>query len=179
MDRIGSISGSDRFRTDPITGGPTITMLKAGDVVITADADGRCGSVTLHATAATDAEWQAGNQRYNNGNPLPKFEGDGGVPVNLSSTIVDPPGEPPACTNCHDGVAPFDFLRTVPYTPKMTAGLSDQELIDIVTKGDLPVDPLFDPAAPASVTKFFHTWSDISGDGAKGIVVYLRTLTSD
>jgi hypothetical protein len=155
----------------------TITVERAGDVVIKANAAGRCGTTTLHVTAATEAEWQAGNARYNDMNPLPKIQtDDGGVPVNFMGLVLDPPAKPPACTNCHGQYATSSIFRTATFIPYQTAGYSDQELIDMITRGDLPIEPLNDPIIPMAVLKFFHTWSDITGEEAKGVVVYLRSL---
>jgi len=162
---------------DAAYGEAMLTTLRAGDVTITADSDGRCGSSTLHITAATERQWQVGNARYNNMNPLPRIVVDGGAPLPSTNIVIDPPGMPPACTNCHGDTATNDVFRTISYNPEQTGGFSDQELIDIVTKGIAPVDGFFDSSiVPMFVWSFFHKWSDITGDEAQGMVVYLRSL---
>ena len=157
-------------------GSVLLTMLGAGDVTITANANGRCGASMLHITAATEAEWQAGNARYNNMNPLPMITVDGGIP-GPGLPNVDPPGAPPACTNCHGDTA-TGSLVTITETPSQVGGFSDQELIGIVTKGSVPAGGFFDPSViPQFAWSFFHKWTDIMGDDAQGMVVYLRSLS--
>src|SRR5262245_53826983 len=63
------------------SGGVLITMLKAGKVTITASLNGSCGTSELTITEATEAQWAAGNARYNNMNPLPTIMTDAnGIP---------------------------------------------------------------------------------------------------
>jgi hypothetical protein len=137
---------------------------------------GLCGSSTLHVTAATEDEWNAGNMRYNSGNPLPKFTTDGGVP-NIIGYVIDPPGMPPACTNCHGDTATTNTFKTVSHTPEQTGGFSDDQLIQIFTQAAVPMDGYFDNnVIPIFIWQFFHKWTDITGDTQKGVVVYLRSL---
>lgn len=158
-------------------GGMLLTMQRAGEVTITANANGRCGTSTLHITSATEEQWQAGIARYNNMYPLPKITADAGVPVDLTNVVVDPPGMPPACTNCHGVTATSEVFRTITFTPNQTGGYSDQQLVDIFTKGVVPMDGYFSgSAAPASAWSVLHSWSDISAEQAQAIVVYLRSL---
>ncbi len=157
-------------------GGVLLTMKRAGEVTITANARGECGTSTLHITAATEAQWQAGNARYNNMNPLPAVPLDGGIPALSASKAFDPPGMPPACTGCHGVTATSSFFRTSSSTPQQTGGFSDQELIDIVTKG-VVAGAGDDTIIPPFVWTSFHTWSDIMGEQAQGMVVYLRSLS--
>ena len=159
------------------SGGAMLTMQKAGEVTITATANGLCGTSTLHITAATEDQWQAGNARYNNMNPLPGFGTDGGVPTNFRRILIDPPGMPPACTNCHGDQATNSVFKTISHTPEQTGGFSDQDLIQIFTAGAVPQDGYFDTSlVPSFVWSFFHKWSDITGDAQQGMVVYLRSL---
>ena len=166
-----------QIEIDDQVGGVMITTLRAGDVTITANASGRCGVSTLHITAATEEQWQAGNSRYNNMNPLPAIKTDGGLPFGFMNSVLDPPGMPPACTNCHGDTATSNILRTSSYTPEQTGGFSDQELSDIVTKGIVPTGGFFDATIiPSSLFSSVHTWSDITRDQSQGMVVYLRSL---
>jgi hypothetical protein len=166
------------IQPDP-AGGALLTMQRAGDVIITANANGQCGTSTLHITAATEEQWQAGNARYNDMYPLPEIETDGGVPVNLTNVAVDVPGMPAACTNCHGEMATRSVFGTITPAPLQTGGLSDSQLIDIITKGAVSMnDDLYfaQIGVPASTWSTLHTWSDISGEQAQGMVVYLRSL---
>lgn len=156
-----------------------LTTRKAGDVTITADVGGRCASSTLHVAAATEEQWQSGNARYNNMNPLPKFATDAGIPVNFTDLVLEPPGHPPACTNCHGDMATNDTFRTTMSTPVVTTKYSDEELIDVFTKGATPMGGWFNPFIPVFVWSFFHTWSDLTPQQAQAMVVYLRSLPVD
>ena len=160
---------------DTTTGGVRLTMRRAGEVTITANARGECGASTLHITAATEAEWQAGNARYNNMNPLPAIPLDGGIPSRSASNAFDPPGMPPACTNCHGAKATSSFFWTTSSTPQQAGGFSDQQLIDLFTKGVVPMDVGGNPVTPPF--SYFHSWSDIMGEQARSMVVYLRSLS--
>jgi hypothetical protein len=98
-----SASDPKMVKMEPYDGGLLkvgilLTMQKPGDVVISANANGQCGTSMLHIAAATEEQWQAGNARYNNMYPLPKIKTDAGVPVDLTNVVLDPPGMPPACT---------------------------------------------------------------------------------
>jgi hypothetical protein len=58
-----------------------LTMKKAGDAVVRIkDGSGNTGKADLHVTAATDAEWNVGNDRYNN-SILPINVPEGGFPM--------------------------------------------------------------------------------------------------
>jgi hypothetical protein len=152
-----------------------ITTLKAGTVTITASSGGKCGSRSLYITAATEAQWQAGNARYNNSNPLPNITTDGGMPSVVASAL-DPPGMPPACTNCHGDTATSNAFKTITETPVKTSYLSDQELISLVTQGTIPNIGISNDVVPSFLFSSIHKWSDISGNEAQAMVVYLRSL---
>jgi hypothetical protein len=162
------------------TGGILITMLKAGTITITGTApDGTCGTSVLNITEATEAQWAAGNARYNNMNPLPTIMTDAnGIPTNPGAIVLDPPDAPPACTNCHGDTATSSFFKTVSHTPMQTGGFSDSELAGIITMAALPPNGYFaDEIIPKPLWGFFHKWNDITGDTVQGMVVYLRSLT--
>jgi len=166
--------------TGDTSGGAMLTMQGSGDVTITATANGLCGSSTLHITAATEDQWQAGSTRYNNMNPLPNIlPADGGLPANFNPATItlDPPDKPPACTNCHGDQATNNVFKTISHTPEQTGGFSDAQLIQIFTAGAIPQNGYFDQSIiPSFVWSFFHKWSDITGDAQQGMVVYLRSL---
>lgn len=161
-------------------GGQMLTMLNSGMTTITAKTtSGACAQSTLHITAATEDQWQAGNMRYNNGNKLQQIMTDGGIPTgNFMMFNIDPPDDPPACTNCHGDTATSSYFKTVSHTPEQTGGFSDAQLIAIFTMAAVPMDGYFDSnLVPVFIWQFFHKWSDIQGDAQQGMVVYLRSLT--
>jgi len=183
------------FTPDPMTGGTTITVHKSGPITITAQAGNLCGSAPLTVTQNTEADWSAGNGRYNNSNglmsPFGMGRGDGGMPMGpppngfrVPSPTDPSPFEPadggpgPACTNCHGPTATMGIFNGIEHTPEQTAGFSDQELTDIIVNGIIPDGGYYDPSIiPYQFWQFFHKWRDMTPDQQKGIVCYLRSLT--
>lgn len=166
---------------DPDTGGVMITAQKAGTVTIIASAGTLCGSSLLTISAALEADWEAGNARYNSGVVLPGRGLAGGGRGGASG--ADGAGGATmdyACTNCHGDTATTGPYKTVSHTPEQTGGFSDDDLTNIFRNGMFPrgaADPNFD----ASIVMYdtwsaFHKWS-MSDDEAKGVIVYLRSLT--
>jgi hypothetical protein len=150
---------------DSDTGGIMITTLKSGTVNVTADAGGLCGTSLLTITAATPDDWNAGSERYNNGIVLRGPKGEAGAPT-----------QDAACTNCHGPTANGPFTD-VAHTPEQTGGFSDQDLVGIFTMGTVPMGGYFDTSIVSySQWQRFHQWQ-MTDDEAKGIVVYLRSLT--
>ncbi|HVY38872.1 MAG TPA: hypothetical protein VHM31_13095 [Polyangia bacterium] len=158
------------FAPDPATGGVMMTMQKAGLVTIYAQAGNLCGAAPLTITAATPADWMAGSKRYNDGVTL--VPGGGVAQADAGATPKQA-----ACTNCHGDTAQGAF-KDVAHTPTQTGGFSDQELADIFQRGTVPTGGYFDSTiVPYQLWQLFHQW-DAGGDaGAKGLVVYLRSLT--
>ena len=168
---------------DPTTGGTMITMLKPGTVSIIASAGTLCGASTLTITAATEDDWAVGNARYNDGvvltGRLPGLGGPGrpgggaGGAGGAGATEV-------ACTNCHGDTATAGPYKTVSHTPEQTGGFSDAQLLDIFMNGTFPggaKDPSFDATIVSyQMWQGFHKWA-MTPDEAKGIIVYLRSLT--
>jgi hypothetical protein len=69
------------------------------------------------------------------------------------------------------------MFKTVSHTPEQTGGFSDDQLIQIFTMAAIPMDGYFDQSViPMFIWQFFHKWSDMTPDQAKGVVVYLRSL---
>ncbi len=151
---------------DATVGGVMITTRKPGKVDIVATTKGgQRGTSTLNITQATPDDWNLGNTRYNNGVTL-----TGGLMGTQTMKQV-------ACTNCHGDTATMGPFRTVSHTPEQTGGFSDDELIAIFTMGMVPRGSYFD----SSVVNYnqwrgFHNWQ-MSPEEAKGIIVYLRSLT--
>jgi hypothetical protein len=180
------------FQPDPQTGGTTITILKPGTVTINAQiGTDLCGSAPLTVTSNTEADWTAGNARYNNGVTIvyPSFgTSDGGMPQGPPPGSIMPGGpsplEPtdggpgPACTNCHGPTATTGLFQGVEHTPEQTAGFSDQQLTDIVVNGIIPDGGVYDSTIlPYQYWQYFHKWADLSDAEKRGIIVYLRSLT--
>ncbi|HSO39411.1 MAG TPA: hypothetical protein VLT33_43085 [Labilithrix sp.] len=148
-----------------------ITVRKAGTVTINAKAGSLTGSAELTITEAKDGEWEAGNQRYNNGVVLqrPKRGAEGGAPDGGISAEA----KQASCTNCH-GTGGSDDSHDVEHTPMQTGGFTDQELITIFTKGQKPAgvaQRIMDKTRWSKI----HQWS-MDEYAVKGIVVYLRSL---
>lgn len=145
---------------DNDTGGVMLTMKASGTVTISAAAGGLVGTSLLTILAATPDQWQAGSDRYHNGTIL----------RNVSQATRDG-GNEAACTNCHGSDA---TALDVQHTPQQTGGYSDQDILNIVTKGTKP------PGVGQRIMPFdewhaLHQWH--LPDDQLSIVVYLRSLT--
>lgn len=197
---------------DPYVRGIMITTKKAGTVqiiaTVTSGGTTKCGTAPLTITSYTPAEWDLGNARYNNGNPLPTgnllqmFDAslpDGGIdaaafdagdagncmslPAGFSNPFEGP--LPAACTNCHSPVGGMIFGVTlfmdVSHTPEQTGGYSDTELTNVFVNGTVPPGGYFDNSIICYPNwHAFHTWYDINTpEGQKGMNAYLRSLTPE
>jgi hypothetical protein len=155
---------------DPTTGGVMITTQKPGTVTIVATAGTLCGSSVLTITQASAEDWNAGNERYNNGNVIRLGPREAGADAGSAKEA--------ACTNCHGDNASGPF-KDVAHTPEQTGGFSDDQLVAIFTTGAVPDGGYFDESiVPYQIWKRFHQW-DMTADEAKGVVVYLRSLTPE
>jgi len=176
--------------------------------VFATKADGTCGAADLDITNATEDDWQIGNSRYNDGvalhlGPPAGFDGggfgggfEGGRPEGGMGPRTSDGGSffevdgGTACTNCHGPTATNGPYKDVSHTPEQTGGFSDDQLVQIITAGNVPDGGYFDPAvidsrcddggtcADRAYERWhsFHQWTDIQPDQYKGIVVYLRSL---
>lgn len=181
-------SASDKtmvdLAADPTTGGVMVTARKAGAVNIIASAGGLCGSSALTISAALETDWEAGNARYNSGVVLtfgrPPGGGRGAGGAGGDASGAGGASMQYACTNCHGDTATMGLFKTVSHTPEQTGGFSDDALQNIFRNGAFPggsTDPNFD----ANITDYgtwsrIHKW-EMDDDQAKGIIVYLRSLT--
>jgi len=153
-----------------------IQMLKPGSVLINVVSDdGKCGSAPLYISAAAESDWEIGNARYNNGQSVHLAAGateGNGSPLEVGTTGG------PACTNCHGETATNGAYTDVSHTPEQTGGFSDDDLLNIILRGDFPDGGYFDTTI-ANYTAWhdFHRWVDITPDQQKGIITYLRSLT--
>jgi hypothetical protein len=169
-----------------------------GEVTIFAtESDGSCGAAVLGITSSTEDDWQIGNARYNDGVSLSLARPEGGPPVGVvggprtldGGSFFERDGGT-ACTNCHGPTATMGPYKNVSHTPEQTGGFSDNDLIQIITKGEIPDGGYFDPSVinaacdgGATCTQLalaqwhlFHQWADITSDQYPGIIVYLRSL---
>jgi hypothetical protein len=127
-------------------------------VTITAAAGAACGTAVLNITVATDADWSAGEARYND-----RVAVDGGPRA--------------ACTDCHAPRVDAGLgFNDVAHTPEQAGGFSDSQLLGIIQNGEIPDGGYFDPTIVNYATwQGFHRWNLTPAEQA-GIVVYLRSL---
>jgi hypothetical protein len=151
------------IQPDPSTGGALLTMLSTAKspgapVTITASAGAACGTAVLNITAATTADWVAGEGRYNDRVSL-----DGGARA--------------ACANCHaPQVDAGRKFNDIAHTPEQAGGFSDQQLLTIIQDGQIPDGGYFDPGIISyEAWQSFHQW-DLTAAEQAGIVIYLRSL---
>jgi hypothetical protein len=166
------------FEPDPdsAAGGVMITVLEAGDITIAAmTADMLLGgAATLHVRAATEADWIAGEARYNNGV-------DYTIPMLSFTDLLNPnymPPEPPdnlACNNCHTTGAKYFEIQ---HTPTQIAYISDADLITIFSEGMKPEGVVWSVIPPMFEHLYvgFHTW-DAGMDQQEALITYLRSIT--
>ncbi len=152
------------LENDPTTGGVLITTKKAGTVKIIARNNGLSGSADLTITAYDPADCQAGDDRYNNDKGL-----DGGSFFQVFS--ADTPKDV-SCHSCHGDSAQF---LSVQHTPQQTGGWTDDDLINIFTKGFKPNGSVFVTMTPPQLYQMFHQWQ-VTEQEKTGIVCYLRSL---
>jgi hypothetical protein len=163
-----------------------LTTKKAGKTVVKVTAKTISGTAVrgeapLTISAAAQAEWDAGEARYNNGMMIPWMrpamaaagEGTCGLPVTIELPTMS------ACGNCHNNM---NSQFTVEHTPTQTAGYSDEDLINIFTTGQKPAGFVFNSPflrnapMPDCIYKAFHTW-EMTDDEKKGIIWKLRSIT--
>lgn len=155
---------------DDSTGGIMVTAQKAGTVSIIASAGGLCGASLLTITQATPDEWMAGSARYNSGVKIDR------IPIGMGPGRPDAGTIEAACTSCHGDTAAGAY-KTVQHTPEQAGGFSDAELKDIFMNGKVPAGGYFDTKIVSYMDwQRFHRWA-MTEDEARGIIVYLRSLT--
>jgi hypothetical protein len=181
------------LQPDPATGGVMITVLKPGTFTINAQIGVESWSAPLAVTSFTEADWMAGNERYNDGMPLgdpfaeaggPPGQPPGGfvVPTPMGPSPFEPMGGRPGpdCTNCHGPGSNAGIFEGIDWTPEQAAGFTDQQLVDIIVNGVIPDGRYYDSTTiPYSYWQYFHRWSDLTPEQQTGIVVYLRNLTPE
>jgi hypothetical protein len=167
----------DTVNLDPRPELLMITAKKAGAVTIQARTANNCGTAQLTISDATSALWKAGSDRYNNGQPLPPIPNPP-VPPADGSNLFETNGARPACTNCHGDTATSNIFKGITHTPQQTGGFTDEELIQVIRAGVIPPGGYYNETVgiPQRIWSFFHRWT-ITDDEARGLVVYLRSLT--
>ncbi|MDB5215166.1 MAG: hypothetical protein JWO86_3093 [Myxococcaceae bacterium] len=159
-------------------GSAIITVLGAGTVDIIAKAGSVVGKAPLTITESMDNEWEAGNQRYNNGTVLTRptkgDQGDGGGGGGMGGGGGAFKDKQLSCTNCH-GSGADKGSGDIEHTPTQTAGYSDDELITIFTKGVKPAGVPQRVMMNKAAWNKLHQWQ-MDEYSVKGIVVYLRSL---
>jgi len=166
---------------DPSAEGAILRIKKAGSTTIRAKVGTETGSAKLTVEAFTEAEWEAGNMRYNSGNALglpeagppmgpPMGAPMGGMVLNISPDT--------ACAACHGMASEIGdiFGADIEHTPQQTGGYSTQELINIFTMAKKPTGVGQHTTIPAAIWLMFHKWN-VTEDEKRGIVAYLRALT--
>jgi hypothetical protein len=165
---------------DSNDGTAVISVRKAGTVTIRAKAGSLKGEAELTITESKDNEWEAGNQRYNNGIVLQrgKRDGDGGGYGEGGGGGGGGGGgeqfHQASCTNCH-GTGGGDESKDVEHTPMQTGGYSDAELVTIFTKGQKPAGVAQRVMMNKARWTKMHQWA-MDEFAVKGLVVYLRSL---
>jgi hypothetical protein len=158
--------------------GAMLTIRKAGTTTIRAKSGTETGSAKLTVAAYTEAEWEAGKNRYNNGNGLnlldgglPRIPPGGGTP----NIMVNPDT---ACAACHGMASELGqlFGADIEHTPQQTGGYSDQEIINIITMAKKPTGVGQHTMIPAFIWQMFHKWN-ADETQRKGLIAYLRTIT--
>ncbi len=163
---------------DTTTGGVMITVTgvpSGGSLQIFAAEGSTCGASTLTITSNTEAQWQAGSDRYNDnitfggppdggGGEGPHdggFEGGGGFhPTDGGGSFLELDGGT-ACTNCH-GPTANSLFKDVAHTPEQTGGFSDTDLVGIITQGIVPDGGYFDPSV--LITSCTDAGTNITGN---------------
>ncbi len=163
------------FDADPDNAnGAMITVVEGVQNITIGVVNGtRGGLAPLTVTVGTPAQWELGNQRYNNG-------------ADWSLNILMPTAPPPdtKCTVCHgeNSSAGFD----IQHTPTQAARISDAALRQIMTTGTKPPDVEFRVLPEmfmfgtmtftnAELYEMFHLW-EASEDAMVGMLLYLRSL---
>jgi hypothetical protein len=150
-----------------------LTVKKTGSVTYVATVGDLTGSGTLTVTAASADDWTIGQQRYHNGVKFWPGHPDGGSGGMDGGRPM--PNHDAACTSCHGADASGGPFKDVEHKPTQTGGYSDQDLITIFTMGKKPDGATYRVVTPERYAMIHH-W-DMSDAEAKGLVVYLRSLT--
>jgi hypothetical protein len=173
---------------DALPGGVMLTMKKAGTTTVTVTGKTKLGTMVkgtamLNISAANPGDWDLGEMRYNNNvmidfTKLAPMGGMmmGGVPD--ISTLIP---RDSSCANCHNNNS--TMALTVEHTPQQTGGYSDEDLINIFTKGMKPEGTGFHSPILKMIPMQFamqiyvqlHTW-DIAPEVAQGVVLKLRSI---
>jgi hypothetical protein len=167
--KVSFSPGSVDFGTGPAYANAMVTTQGSGQVYIVATMGSQCGAAVLNISEATESDWQIGSGRYNMGTLL--------MQVSTGQLEHLDGGDQAACTSCHGPTAMGASYKTVEHTPEQTGGFTDDDLIGIFTMGMVPPGGTFDSTIVRQTTwSRFHQWA-MTPDQARGVVVYLRSLT--
>jgi hypothetical protein len=133
-----------------------MTMKGAGVVTLTAKAGSLKGTAQVNIRKADGSEFDNGKARYTNG-------------VTLQPGGFRHPDPSLQCTNCHAAGG-----MDVEHTPMQTAGYSDDDIINIMTKGVKPAG-VAQRVMPFAKWHQIHQWT-MTEDEKHGLVTYLRSL---
>ena len=150
--------------------GATITVMKAGVVTIGATLDGHSGTAKLTIKQYTNAQWLAGQYRYNK-SELAIVPKDGAAITAIAITQSGTRNANGACNTCHTAQAKTLKIEN---TPTQIAGYSDEELIAIFTMGKKPEGSVQKTTVPPFIWGMFHTWT-VTDEERQGLVAFLRT----
>lgn len=169
-----------------IAGAVLLTTRRSGTTMLTVSATTEAGlrvqgEAPVVITPVTAAEWEAGRARYDEGHRVlwrrPNMDPDAPGVCGLSSTVELPPTS--ACASCHGPES--DPELSLRYTPTQTAGYSDDTLIALFTRGDMPDDlvlrsPLMSQTEmPVCLFYALHTW-EMTEEERRGVVAQLRAI---
>jgi hypothetical protein len=149
-----------------------ITTRKAGTARIIARAGSLSGSTMLHITESTDADWNLGKERYTNAAVLMIDRQMAMMQAMQGGMMITIPDDL-SCKNCHGSGA---MALSVEHTPQQTGGYSDEELVNIFTKGAKPPTAGWKSGIPMQLYMSLHTWS-ATEEEKRGLVAYIRSLT--
>jgi hypothetical protein len=171
-----------------LTASILLTTKRAGTTTITVDATTRAGArvrdeAQLSITAVSPEVWEAGNQRFNVGTqvtwaPTCSSPDELGICMLPCATWDELP-KSSACAGCHNSTSSSPFV--IEYTPTQTAGLSNDQLLSLFTRGSRPNNTSFDSALlqeaaqPRCLFSSFHVW-EIDQEAARGVVAQLRAI---
>jgi hypothetical protein len=171
----------DRDDFESLPHGALLTTKRAGKTNIrvsamTQDGENRTGEATLFISHATRNEWEAGEAYYNQTGGIRErlLAGFCGVSVEMANELSE---LKPGCSKCHDACS--SYAR--PPTPTQTAGLDDDELLQVFSNAAEPPSGLSSSQflrrmpEPECTFQAFHTW-ELTESEKKGLVWQLRAI---